>query len=410
MVVSKPDAGLASLCANTATASDGSAPPDVPTAAYLHIPFCRKRCHYCDFATGLGTADLIERYVQELLRELAATPAGSRPLQTVFLGGGTPSLLSVVQLERLLTALDQHFGIASDAEVSLEANPGTITAQQLAGYRAAGVNRVSLGVQAFQPELLAACGRAHGVAEIYEAIEALAQAGIANFNLDLICGLPHQTLAHWQASLVELLAIAPPHVSIYDLTIESETAFGRWYRPGDQPLPSEETTVAMYQLARETLLQAGYAHYEISNYARSSARCRHNLVYWRNQPYYGFGMGATSYVDRRRLDRPRRLHDYFVWVEQLRRAPERVLASFPQTGPADQLQETLMLGLRLSEGLSLAQLSQDFGDQKLSQVLTCLQPYQRQGWVQVTAERLRLSAPEGFLFSNVVLVALMERL
>ncbi|MBD2101489.1 radical SAM family heme chaperone HemW [Leptolyngbya sp. FACHB-261] len=384
--------------------------PELLTAAYLHIPFCRRRCAYCDFAISLGTEALIERYVGELLREIAATPIRSQQLQTVFFGGGTPSLLSVAQMERLLQALHLRFGIAADAEISIEANPGTVTVETLSGYRAAGVNRVSLGVQAFQPELLSLCGRDHTVAEIYEAVEALAQAGIPNFNLDLISGLPQQTISHWQDSLAALIAIAPSHVSIYDLTIEQGTAFGRRYQPGDQPLPSDEATVEMYGLARETLVAAGYEHYEISNYARPGFRCRHNQVYWRNQPYYGLGMAATSYVDRRRIDRPRKLHDYFAWVDQLAKAPEAFLESFATTQPLDELVDTLILGLRLQEGLSLTKLRERFGAEQVGQVLACLERYQRQGWVQVTEDRLRLSDPEGFLFCNTVLVALMQHL
>jgi putative oxygen-independent coproporphyrinogen III oxidase len=411
----------------------------VPTAAYIHIPFCRRRCYYCDFAvsvvgdkpptaaiTGTENWQAIASYVDVLCQEILATPALGRSLQTIFFGGGTPSLLTVSQLEQILQTLDRQFEIAADAEISIEIDPGTFDLAKLQGYQAAGVNRVSMGVQAFQAELLAACGRTHTPTDIDIAVETIRQAQIANFSLDLISGLPHQTLAHWQDSLERAIALSPAHLSVYDLTVEPETAFGRWYQPGVSPLPSDDLTAAMYRLSQKVLTQVGYEHYEISNYAQPGYQCRHNRVYWENQPYYAFGMGAASYVQGQRFTRPRKRSEYFPWVEKLIAANGKI--DCPVTPANEVLLDRLMLGLRLAEGLSLAELAAQFGTSNLQKILHCLQPFDQQGWLAgcelpdlpdptaphaldaLADQRIRLSDPEGFLFSNVILTALFETL
>lgn len=392
----------------------------IPRAAYIHIPFCRRRCYYCDFPIAVvgdklwgENSGTIAQYIDALCREIAITPSGGADLGTVFFGGGTPSLLAVNQLEQILDALERRFHLQAGAEISMEIDPGTFSLTQLQGYQAAGVNRVSLGAQAFQTELLAACGRSHSVEEIYTAVATIQSARFTNFNLDLISGLPTQTLEQWQASLSAAVALAPTHLSIYDLTIEPVTAFGRRYQPGIAPLPTDDTTATMYRLASEILRGAGYEHYEISNYARPGYQCRHNRVYWQNQPYYGFGMGATSYTQQQRFTRPRKRQEYFEWVEALERG-ENVLNT-PQTTRVDMLLETLMVGLRLAEGLSLEALASQFGQVVVQPILDCLAPHQVQGWVELSSPgaaegRVRLSDPEGFLFSNVILVDLWTAL
>lgn len=263
------------------------------------------------------TSPAIAHYLEVLCQEIRVTPAAGIPLKTVFFGGGTPSLLAPAQVEQVLTTLDHRFGLESEAEISMEIDPGTFTLEQLQGYLQVGVNRLSLGVQAFQPELLAICGRSHGLKEIEIAIALIQQAGCNHFSLDLISGLPQQTLEQWHASLEAAIALAPKHLSCYDLVVEPGTVFGKRYQPGCQPLPTDELTAQMYRLARQTLTSAGYEHYEISNYARPGYQCRHNRVYWENRPYYGFGMGATSYVQRQRYSRPRQRQTYYQWVESL---------------------------------------------------------------------------------------------
>jgi oxygen-independent coproporphyrinogen-3 oxidase len=397
---------------------------EIPSSAYVHIPFCRRRCYYCDFPISVvgnnlqgDKSDRISDYVEILCQEIAVTSNLGQPLETIFFGGGTPSLLSVNQLSRILEALKCRFDISPNAEISMEMDPGTFTLEQLQGYLAAGVNRISLGVQSFAPQLLKVCGRSHTLDDIWAAFDLIGGAGVKNFSLDLISGLPHQTLEQWQATLETAQKIAPNHISIYDLTIEPGTAFGRYYQPGSNPLPTDEETVEMYSLARRILTNAGYEHYEISNYAQPGYQCRHNRVYWENRPYYGFGMGAASYTNGQRFTRPRKTKEYYQWVENFITA-EGVL-DCPPTPPDEVLLDTLMLGLRLAEGVSLSMLAAQFGEKTLERIWTCLQPYYQKGWVEVVGTvfdgmpsvgRLRLSDPQGFLFSNVVLADLFDQL
>lgn len=394
-----------------------------PQSAYLHIPFCRRRCYYCDFPVAIvgdhlrgETSGTIEQYVAILCQEIAVTQKTQPPaLQTIFFGGGTPSLLSVVQLERILQTLDQTFGIDSQAEISLEMDPGTFDFQQVQGFKIAGVNRISLGVQAFQAELLQVCGRTHTVEDIYSAVDLLHQADVQNWSLDLISGLPHQSGQQWQESLNSAVKLNPTHLSIYDLIVEPVTAFGRRYQPGDRPLPSDQQAAEMYRTAQQILTGAGYDHYEISNYARSGYQCHHNRVYWENRPFYGFGMGAASYLQGQRYTRPRKTREYYAWVEMLKQGNNTWGEMEENT--TDQLLDTLMLGLRLADGVNLSVLTQRFGAARVQTIEQCLEPYVHKGWVQFLppadhALRLplrgivRLSDPEGFLFSNTVLADL----
>jgi oxygen-independent coproporphyrinogen-3 oxidase len=383
----------------------------IPTSAYIHIPFCRRRCFYCDFPVSVvgdrlrgETSGTISQYVDALCQEIAITPAFSQPLETIFFGGGTPSLLSTAQLQQILEALARHSGITSQAEISMEVDPGTFDLAHLVGYHHLGVNRVSLGVQAFQQELLTIAGRSHSVVDILTSVELIHQVEIPEFSLDLISGLPQQTLDQWQDSLTKATNLAPTHISIYDLTIEPGTAFGRYYQPGDNPLPTDETTVKMYQMGQQVLTSAGYQHYEISNYAKPGHQCRHNRVYWQNRPYFGFGMGAASYIQGKRFTRPRKTKEYYQWVES------GAVIDCVVTPPNEILLETLMLGLRLAEGVSLAMLTEEFGKAKVKQINQNLQPYFAKGWVELVGEKLRLSDPNGFLFSNVVLADLFANL
>ncbi|WP_298617436.1 radical SAM family heme chaperone HemW [uncultured Thermosynechococcus sp.] len=381
------------------------------TAAYIHLPFCRRRCFYCDFPiTVMGNsptlaASLIQEYVAALCQEIAQTPPDPQPLQTIFFGGGTPSLVPPQYIAQLLEALDRQIGIAPGAEISMEMDPGTFGLEQLQGYLSAGVNRISLGVQAFDDELLRLCGRSHTVADVEHAVEMMYRAGVENWSIDLISGLPQQSLGRWQFSLERAIALKPTHLSIYDLIIEPKTVFSKRYQPEVAPLPTQEQAAAAYRLGHEILTAAGYDHYEISNYARPGFACRHNQVYWRNQPYYGFGMGATSYLEHRRLSRPRTRREYYQWLQTLP-------GSLQQVSPDslwDRWLETIMLGLRLRDGLCLRALADEFplswvealpmAAAKVSPKTLC-----------VTGDRLHLTQPAGFLVANHVIVTLWEAL
>jgi putative oxygen-independent coproporphyrinogen III oxidase len=387
----------------------------LPTAAYIHIPFCRRRCYYCDFPvfvvgdrhTGASSGN-IQLYVDRLATEIATQINYQQPLETIFFGGGTPSLLTVEQLSQILDLLAAKFGIASTAEISMEIDPGTFDLHQLQGYLQTGVNRVSIGVQAFQDKLLQLCGRSHGVADIYAAVELLHQGGVANWSLDLISGLPQQTIDNWEASIECAIELNPTHISCYDLIVEAQTPFAKQYQPGDKPLPSDEATAQMYRTAQQMLSGAGYEHYEISNYAKPGSQCRHNLTYWHNRPYYAFGMGAASNLENYRFTRPRKTQEYYQWVA------DGCNWRVDLTPTADRFLETLMLGLRLSRGVSLRSIESEFGSVRVAQLLKCLQRDRQQGWVEIATvaddERyLRLSDPEGLLFSNVVLTEIFSQ-
>ncbi|MEO0520449.1 MAG: radical SAM family heme chaperone HemW [Cyanobacteria bacterium P01_A01_bin.116] len=427
--VDQPVAQAAAAAQTVALKTAQATAPTIARSAYIHIPFCRRRCYYCDFAISVvgdrkrgDTSPTIETYVESLIREIRATPTpeSPTPLQTVFFGGGTPSLLAVSQLEAIVQAIDERFGIAPTAEVSMEMDPATFELAHIQGYKAAGINRVSLGAQDFDDDVLAASGRFHRCGHIFHAIELLHQAGIGNFSLDLMSGLPHQTLNSWQASLEQVVAIQPSHLSQYDLIVEPQTAFSRYFTLGESPLPTESQTAEMYRMAANILGQHGYSHYEICNYAKAGYEAQHNLTYWRNQPCYGFGMGATSYLwhdtGYQRIDRPRTQATYQQWVAQF-------IAQGGQTqdallSPAERVAEGIMVGLRLQAGISLAEVHQVHGERGLAQLERAIAPHIDNQWVVVEnalsansnvkklepTSRLRLSDPEGFLMSNVVIV------
>ena len=363
-----------------------------------------------------GTSQTISQYVETLIREIKATPVeAASPLETVFFGGGTPSLLSVPQLEAILRAVGDRFKIATTAEVSMEMDPATFELKHVQGYRAAGVNRVSLGVQDFRDDVLAACGRFHRRKDIFRAVETLRQAGIENISFDLMSGLPHQTIETWQASLQEAIDLFPTHISQYDLIVEPQTAFARYYIPGQTPLPSDISTAEMYRMAQSVLTANGHDHYEICNYAKPGYEAKHNITYWKNQPCYGFGMGATSYVGHQRIDRPRTQKTYQNWVEQF--IDRGGQTGDPKISPEEQVLENFMVGLRLKEGIGMKGVYEVYGEAGLQKVEEAIAPHITSSWAVIEpvlttanvtklepSSRIRLSDPEGFLMSNVVIV------
>ncbi|GIL43165.1 hypothetical protein Vafri_964 [Volvox africanus] len=361
-------------------------------SAYIHLPFCKRKCFYCDFpveAVGRDTtAPKVEArmraYVDTVLREMERTKRlGTGTLRTVFFGGGTPSLLPPSLLELLLNALHDRFGLAPDAEVSLEADPGTFDVQRLRQYRQLGVTRLSVGVQAFQKELLEACGRGHDLPDVVAAVEAVQAAGMPSWSLDLISGLPGLTAEAWRYSLQRAVEAAPDHLSVYDLQVEEGTPFDRWQRVGRLRLPPDDAAVEMYSEASELLRAGGYEHYEVSNYARPGHRCAHNQVYWRGLPYYAFGLGAASYLAGRRFSRPARMREYTAWVDTLSANGGDTLPGgyLPEESQEELLLDTVMLRLRTADGLDLAQLRNRFGTEALATALRALAPHERRGTV-----------------------------
>ncbi len=390
-----------------------------PQSAYVHIPFCRRRCFYCDFPISVigdrqsgDNSPAITRYVEHLCREIRATPNLGADvgvcLETVFFGGGTPSLLSGQQLQQILESLREQFGLDGGAEISIEMDPGTFDAEKVRDFLAAGITRISFGAQAFQDELLAACGRSHSVAEIYQAYELLHQAGAANVSFDLICGLPYQGLEQWQQSLGEAIALKPQHLSVYDLIVEPKTVFARRYEPETHPLPDGELAAEFYRQAIAQLQAAGYEHYEISNHAQPGYSCRHNQTYWQNRPYYGFGMGATSYSQGQRFSRPRTRIEYVKWLDEYLRQNGRLDA--PAVSSNDLILETLMLRLRLAAGIPRDELDANLSPKAREDLQRAIAPYLQRRWLDWGQDAVRLTDPEGFLFSNSILSSLFNAL
>lgn len=395
-VSSKPSAAMSVWSETADNDSERSLYPIselLPSSAYVHIPFCRRRCFYCDFpivAVGErteGTSTHMDarmaNYVDLLCREIrvAASANPSRPLKTLFFGGGTPSLLPIPLLLRIIQALDSSFGIAAGAEISIEMDPGTFDVQSLRQTLEGGVTRVSMGVQSFSSELLKACGRAHGLNEVYAAIDAIKGSGLKNWSLDLISSLPHQTLFQWEHSLQEAVAAGPSHISIYDLQIEEGTLFNRWYKAGESPLPSDDVSATFYTTASSILTNAGFEHYEISNYAKQGLQCKHNLVYWNNLPHFAFGLGSTSYVDHKRFARPRKFNLYADFVESFETSGGQI--DFPESSLEERILDTVMLSLRLATGLNLQQFKQQFGTTVAAIVCKALFPFASSGYVAV---------------------------
>ncbi|MBV9122557.1 MAG: radical SAM family heme chaperone HemW [Planctomycetes bacterium] len=317
-----------------------------PRAGYVHVPFCAHHCGYCDFAVAVGQDHLIDQYLDALTLELA-TLGEPQTVESIFLGGGTPTYLDARRLERLLTAVVHWLPPTADQEFTVEANPGTLDADKVAVLAGHGVNRVSLGAQSFHPGLLAVLERDHQPADVPRAVAALRRR-IPQVSLDLIFGIPGQALEDWDTDLKEALALEPDHVSTYGLTYEKGTRLWKQRRRGEVQALNEDAELWLYLHGIDTLAAAGLEHYEISNFARAGRRSRHNQVYWANESYFGFGLGAARYVEGRRELNTRDLTTYL----------RKVLAGQPATFQSEQLppeeraRETLALQLRRAEGIN----------------------------------------------------------
>lgn len=392
-----------------------------PRSAYVHIPFCQRRCFYCDFAVvPLGdradgaSSGSIQAYLKLLLSEIAASPAGP-PLSTVYLGGGTPSLLTAGQIRTVLEALKQRYGIAAGAEITLEMDPASFDRPRLDGVLAAGVNRVSLGGQSFDDGVLERLGRRHRRRDLLEAASWLQQArqlgDLRSWSLDLIQGLPQQDLAHWRGQLDQALALSPPHLSIYDLIVEPGTVFARRQQQGQLELPEPDLGADLMDLTGERLRAAGYGHYEISNYARPGHASRHNRVYWSGAGWWGFGMGATSAPYGLRLARPRTRAAYAAWLtEGMEQATAMDQPAVEPSGGGMAFDELMIVGLRRREGVAMAELARRHGlsNADLEDLLAQLSGAHCRELLRIEGGRWRLSDPAGLALSNAVLRVMVE--
>ncbi|MBI2867669.1 MAG: radical SAM family heme chaperone HemW [Chloroflexi bacterium] len=390
----------------------------VPLALYIHVPFCATRCSYCDFNTYTGLGSLMPGYVDALCTEVQGwgTALGRAEVSTIFFGGGTPSQLTVEQVGRILDACRASFCVQGRVEVTLEANPDDVTPSYAAGLLDVGVNRLSMGVQSFNDALLRLVGRRHTAHEAKTAYKAARRAGFASINLDFIYALPGQPMDDWRSTIEQAVDLSPEHLSLYALTLEEETPLWRAALRGRIRESDPDLAADMYELAQDMMGEAGYRHYEVSNWSRPGHECRHNLVYWRNGPYLGFGPGAHGCYGGFRYSITRSPKEYVRWlagrgaaspapVAGFDEAAMRVLSPIDECRPlsfADEASETIILGLRLAqEGVVVRALEQRFGSEAMLPFERALSELTALGLVERTPERLRLTR-RGLLLSNEV--------
>src|SRR3990170_2235967 len=395
----------------------------LPLSLYLHVPFCSLKCAYCDFNSYAGLEELVPAYVEALVAEMGRWShfARGRPVPTVFFGGGTPSLLPIGQVERIMRALRERFALAPEAEVTLEANPGTVDLAYLHSLLALGVNRISFGVQSFHDDELAALDRIHSAAEAEEAYGWAREAGFRRVNLDLIYGLPRQPLARWQASLERAIALRPDHMSLYALTVEEGTKLAHDIEHGSVPEPDGDAQAEMYEWSQGRMAEAGYRQYEISNWSLPvlsgvegpGQECRHNLVYWRNGDWLGLGAGAHSHLAGTRFADVYSPKRYVQLVGETAQAPTegpnagallkrmRQVTYVEEPRPELARADTLIMGLRLNEGVSLSEFRRRFGPGADDAYAATFEEFASLGLLERTNGRLRLT-PRGRLLANEV--------
>ena len=330
---------------------------------YIHIPFCVKKCAYCDFLSGPASNQQIEEYVQALIEEIRyyKEVAKKYEVSTVFWGGGTPSLLTEEQMKVLMEVLGQTFFIRQNAEITMEANPGTVTVEKLRAYQKAGINRISFGLQSVDNEELKMLGRIHTYEEFLESYDAARKAGFQNINVDLISAIPKQTVRSWEQTLQMIISLQPEHISAYSLIVEEGTTFAKLYGEGcklEHLLPTEEDERRMYERTEELLQEAGYHRYEISNYAKEGYECQHNLGYWERKEYLGLGLGASSLIEETRFHNTDEMEEYLRDANNpilLRREQEKL-------DRQEQMEEFVFLGLRKIRGIQEEKFAEMFGE------------------------------------------------
>ena len=374
---------------------------------YLHIPFCRSRCSYCDFATDIyRDAGSVDVYVKALVKEIGLFRSGTveqveqggtvleQTIDTIYCGGGTPSLLSGKQVERIIEAISDKFDISDLKEITMEMNPATVTPETLRDFRSLGVNRASFGVQTFNDRSLKLLARAHDANDARETFKMLRNAGFDNISFDLIAGLPGQTLADWERNLDEAITLQPEHLSLYLLEIHEGTPLAEQVRSGRQPLPDNELAAEMYELMLDKLVAEGYSQYEISNFARSGFESRHNTKYWMLDPVFGFGVSAHSFDGTQRYANERDTAKYVQMIEN--KSSVEVMRE-----DIDLASEFIFLGLRLENGIDLSGFATRFGFDLIGKYQAEIERLNDAGLVERTENSLRLTR-KGKLFSNEV--------
>ncbi|MFC7681476.1 radical SAM family heme chaperone HemW [Paenibacillus sp. GCM10028914] len=368
-------------------------------AVYIHIPFCTNKCFYCDFNSYVLKDQPVMDYLQALEREMEMTVKASPPgvIKSIFVGGGTPTVLKPNEMEYFLKTVKDHFPVWDDnIEFSMEANPGTTDLEKLSVMREGGVNRVSFGVQAFQNDLLTGIGRIHNTDDVYRSLENAKKAGFDNMSIDLMFGLPNQTVEMLSESVTRALELGLPHYSIYSLKVEENTLFHTLYQKNQLPLPDEEDELNMYLLLMNRMKEAGYDQYEISNFAKPGFESKHNMTYWFNEDYYGLGAGAHGYVGRMRHMNIKGVNPY---IEAVKHGLPR-LDSFT-ISQEEAMEDFLMVGLRVLEGISRSRFEQQFGTSLDVVFARPLHKMVNAGLLDTTDEGYKLS-DKGVLFGNEV--------
>lgn len=365
-----------------------------PTSAYVHIPFCTQICYYCDFSKVFIKNQPVDSYLEHLLEEFRSYDI--EKLSTLYIGGGTPTALSAPQLEVLLNGLTKNLDLSVLEELTIEANPGDLDADKIAVLKNSAVNRVSLGVQTFDDKMLKKIGRSHLEKDIYENIDRLKLAGFDNISIDLIYALPGQTMEQVKENVAKAIGLDIPHMSLYSLILENHTVFMNRMRRGKLPLPKEELEAEMFEYIIAELEQAGFEHYEISNFSKPGFESRHNLMYWDNAEYYGIGAGASGYVNGVRYKNHGPIRHYLSAVEE-----GNACITEDHLSQKEQMEEEMFLGLRKKSGVSMARFEEKFGQSFAGLYGEIVRDLVQQGLMQIEGDHVRMTK-RGLFFGDTV--------
>ena len=367
----------------------------IPLELYVHIPFCVRKCQYCDFLSGPSDEETKDRYIEALLKEIrAAEHTEDYEIVSVFIGGGTPSVLKAEAIASIMRTLQEKFFFCEDAEVTIEANPGTVDPEKLTIYRNVGINRLSLGLQSTDAEELKLLGRIHSYEEFLKSYEWAREAGFSNINIDLMFAIPGQTGEAWRQHLYQVAELNPEHISAYSLIIEEGTPFAEQ----NLDLPDEDTEYQMYEDTAEILERYGYRQYEISNYAKQGYMCRHNAGYWQRLEYLGFGLGASSLYGGMRFSNTHQMQEYL----KESRNPDQIRKDVTVMSRNEQIEEFMFLGLRMTEGISEKKFEENFNVRLMDIYGDILQKYEETGFMEHIETKWRLTR-KGIHVSNHIL-------
>ena len=367
----------------------------IPLELYVHIPFCVRKCQYCDFLSGPSDEETKDRYIEALLKEIrAAEHTEDYEIVSVFIGGGTPSALKAEAIASIMSTLQEQFFFCEDAEVTIEANPGTVDLEKLTIYRNVGINRLSLGLQSTDAEELKLLGRIHSYEEFLKSYEWAREAGFSNINIDLMFAIPGQTGEAWRQHLYQVAELNPEHISAYSLIIEEGTPFAEQ----NLDLPDEDTEYQMYEDTAEILERYGYRQYEISNYAKQGYMCRHNAGYWQRLEYLGFGLGASSLYGGMRFSNTHQMQEYL----KESRNPDQIRKDVTVLSRNEQIEEFMFLGLRMTEGISEKKFEENFDVRLMDVYGDILQKYEETGFMEHIETKWRLTR-KGIHVSNHIL-------